>query len=77
MLSTRPVSGSTLTFEATACASRSTLPVCSALASERPALYLACTGQIGTQLMLPWQRSPTSTWVVLTAPSGRKPLPLL
>ena len=28
----------------------------SALASVRPALYLACTGQSRTQLMLPWQR---------------------
>jgi hypothetical protein len=72
---TRPVSGSTPTFEATVCASTSTRPVCSAFASVLPALYFACTGQIGTQLMLPWQRPPSSTCEVETAPTGLKPLP--
>ena len=31
---------------------------------------MACTGQIGTQLRLPWQRPPSSTCEVLTAPTG-------
>ena len=30
----------------------------SAFASVLPALYFACTGHSGTQLLLPWQRPP-------------------
>ena len=43
--------------------------------SVRRASYFAWTGQIGTQLVLPWQRSPKSAWCRLTAPVGRYPLP--
>ncbi len=72
---TRPVSGSRITLEPTVWASRSTLPRSSALDRVLAALYLAWTGQIGTQLLLPWQRPPSSTWLVLTAPAGVNPLP--
>ena len=72
---TRPVCGSTTTRDATVWASRSTLPRSSALDKVLAAWYLACTGQIGTQLVLPWHRPPSSTWLVLTAPVGTKPFP--
>ena len=59
---TRPLSWSMWTLEATAWASRSTRPLSRAFASVFPALYLAWTGQIGTQLLFPWQRPPSSAW---------------
>ena len=48
-----PGAGSMTTVDATVCGSRSTRPVASAFASVLRASYLAWTGQIGTQLMLP------------------------
>src|ERR1700677_626436 len=70
MLVTRPVSWLMWTSDATAWVTMSTLPRLRALASVFPAWYLAWTGQIGTQLVFPWQRSPSLFWVVLTAPRG-------
>src|SRR5580658_9762246 len=71
---TRPLASVTI-LDATLLESTCTCGRSRALASVFAALYFAWTGQIGTQLLLPWQRPPMNAWTVSTAPTGWKPAP--